>query len=183
MGVVKIQLKGVGAELALGEYPKTDTKIFEEWTEFFNYNNLVHNSHLLQDHLSEVIITEDEIQVYKGKLTDCTKSVQKSFEPPFEEGHLYLRTECVEQAVYECEFTTDEFDINKLVIETQEYDHLFKTAKAFISNLFYDDELLRLEWLSADSIGNICLLCKYENGYLIPIYDAITKTTSQSLNN
>ncbi len=183
MGVVKIQLKGVGVELALGEYPKIDTKIFEEWTEFFNYNNLVHNSHLLQDHLSEVIITEDEIQIYKGKLTECTKSVQKSFEPSFEESHLYLRTECVEQAVYQCEFTTEDFDISKLVIETQDYDHLFKTGKSFIANLLYQNKVLELEWLSADSIGNICLLCKFENGYLIPIYDAITKTTTQTLNN
>jgi hypothetical protein len=163
MGIVKIQLKGVGVELALGEYPKTDVKIFEEWTEFFNYNNLVHNSHLMLDHLSEVIITEDEILLYKGKLTSTKHSVQKNIEPLFDEGQLYLRTECVEQAVYQCEFTTNKFDITKLVIETQEYDHLFKTAKAFISNLLYDDELLKLEWLSADSIGNICMLCKYEN--------------------
>lgn len=183
MGVIKIQLKGVGVELALGEYPRTDTKIFEEWTEFFNYNNLVHTSHLMLNHLSEVIITDDDVQIYKGKLSDCKQSIQHSFEFPLEEGHLYLRTECVEQAVYQCEFTTDDFDSAKLVIEIQEYDHLFKTAKVFISNLLYEKELLNLDWVSADPIGNICLLCKYENAYLIPIYDAVTKTTPQSLNN
>ena len=178
MATIKIQLKGVGVELALGNYPKTETKIFEEWTEFFNFNNLIHTSHLIIAHLSEVIITKDELEVYKGKIAPSQLYHQKSLVPTFEQGALYLRTECVEQAVYQAEFTTDHFDISKLVFETQEFDQLFKTGKSFLVCLKYEEQYIELEWISADPIGNICLLCRSENGYLIPIYDAITKLTS-----
>jgi hypothetical protein len=183
MANIKIQLKGVGVELALGNYPKTDTKIFEEWTEFFNYNNLVHNSHLIVEHLSAVIITEDEIEVYNGKIKSFQLRHQKSHVPNFEQGGLYLRTECVEQAVYQCAFTTDRFDISKLIFETQDFDQLFKTGKSFLTNIHYQEQSLELEWISAEPIGNICLLCRYENAYLLPIYDAITKTTSKTVDN
>jgi hypothetical protein len=183
MASIKIQLKGVGVELALGNYPKTDTKIFEEWTEFFNYNNLIHNSHLIIEHLSEIIVTEDDIQVFKGKLSPSQLHKQISHTPAFEQGSLYLRTECVEQALYQCEFTTENFDISKLIFETQDFDFLFKTGKSFLASLKYKEQALELEWISADPIGNVCLLCRFENGYLVPIYDAVTKTTTQALNN
>jgi len=32
-----------------------------------------------------------------------------------------------------------------------------------------------LEWVSAHPVGDICLLCRFDNGYLVPFYDAVKK--------
>jgi len=32
-----------------------------------------------------------------------------------------------------------------------------------------------LEWISAHPVGDICLLCRFDNGFLVPVYDAINK--------
>ncbi|MEI8273627.1 MAG: hypothetical protein WCG08_13480, partial [Paludibacter sp.] len=93
---------------------------------------------------------------------------------------LYLRTECAEQAVYQCEFEAEQFDKMKLFFETQDYDLLFKVGNSFISKIIYEDKVLHLEWVSAKPVGNICLLCRAENGFLVPVYDAVGKIAVNS---
>jgi len=31
-------------------------------------------------------------------------------------------------------------------------------------------------------VGNICVLCRFENGYLVPVYDAVNKIASTPTN-
>jgi len=62
-----------------------------------------------------------------------------------------------------------------LQFETQDYDFLFKVGKSFVTKMLYNDKALELEWMSAKPVGNICLLCRFENGYLVPIYDAVKR--------
>ena len=175
MSKIKIQISGVGAELVLGNYMPKDATIFNDWLEFYHFNDIIHETQLLAEHVSEITICQDEENVFKGKIPEIKFISQKSFSPVMVEHALYLRTECAEQAVYECEFETDNFDKNKLFFETQDYDLLFKVGKSFITNILYDHQSFPIEWVSAHPIGDICLLCRFENGYLVPVYDAVKK--------
>jgi len=175
MSKIKIQLSGVGAELVLGNYMPLDTTIFNDWQEFFHYNDLIHYSQLMMEHVSEIEIRQDDEVIFRGKIPVVHIQHQKSYSPALVQRALYLRTECVEQAIYYCEFETNNFDRMKLLFETQDYDLLFKTGKSFLSKIIYDEKELEPEWFSGKALGNICLLCRYENGYLIPIYDAVKK--------
>ena len=52
---------------------------------------------------------------------------------------------------------------------------LFKVGKSFQAKLLYENENVAIEWMSAKSICNICMLCQFENGLLVPVYDAVNK--------
>lgn len=179
---IKIELKGIAAELVLGNYMPKDRTIYENWEEFFHYNDLIHESQLLADYVNEVTIWKDDEQVFHGRIPASKFRPQKSFCPAMEQGSLYLRTECAENAVYSCEFEAEEFDIDKLFFETQDYDSLFRVGKSFITNVFYDGESKPLTWVSATPVGNICLLCSFEKGYLVPLYDAVNKKNNTAPN-
>jgi len=178
MSHLSIQFTGVGAELVLGNYKPEDTTIFNDWQEFFNYNDLIHESQLLTEHISELLITRDEEIVFQGRIPSPQIQAQKSFSPALVPQALYLRTECAENAIYRCELDTEEFDISKLSFETQDYDLLFKVGKSFLSRLLYDGNELKPEWVSAVPVGNICVLCRAENGCLVPVYNAVGKVYS-----
>lgn len=178
MTKIRIQISGVGAELVLGNYMPKDATIFNNWEDFFHYNDIFHHSQLLMEHVSKIEIFENENSIFSGKIPSKHISPQKSILPAIIHGALYLRTECAEQAVYQCEFETENFDKMKLRFESQDYDHLFVIGKSFLDKVFYDNQLLKLEWLNAKPLGNICVICKYENGFLIPVYDAIKKISS-----
>lgn len=179
MSKINIQLKGVGAEIVLGNYMPKDATIFNNWEEFFHYNDLIHTSQLISDHVSEIIIKVDTVEVYKGEISRAKFKPQKSISPVLADNALYLRTECAEKVIYNCAFEVDNFDFDKLVVETQDHDSLFKVGNSFISNLKYLDNLYDLEWLSAEPIGNICVLCRFENGFLVPIYDAVNRIANK----
>jgi hypothetical protein len=178
MSKISIQLSGIAAELALGNYMPKDTTIFNNWEEFFHYNDLIHCSQLLTEHISEIQIKQDDIVIFTGQIPPTQLKPQKSSSPVLEHRALYLRTECAEQAVYQCTFEADNFDKMKLIFETQDHDHLFKVGNSFLSKVMYDGKEIELEWISGKPIGNICLLCRFENGYLVPIYDAVKKVAS-----
>jgi hypothetical protein len=178
MSKIQIQLTGIGAELALGNYMPNDTTIFQNWEEFFHYNNLVHNSLLLTEHISEIEIKQDDAVIFKGKIPASQFIVQKGFTPKMENEKFYLRTECAEQAIYCTEFEVDNFDKMKLYFETQDYDLLFKVGNSFLAKIAYEGKPLELSWISGKPVGNICLLCTFSNGFLVPKYDAIKKTGS-----
>jgi hypothetical protein len=177
MSKIQIQLTGIAAELTLGNYMPKDATIFNNWEDFYHFNDLVHCSQLLVEHISEIQITQDEQVIFTGKIPVAQFHAQKSFSPILLNRALYLRTECAEQAVYNCSFEVDKFDKMKLIFETQDYDMLFKVGQAFLSKILYDGKELELEWISGEPVGNICLLCRFENGYLVPIYDAVNKLT------
>ncbi len=175
MSKIHIQLTGVGAELVLGNYMPKDTTIFHNWEEFFHYNDLIHGSYLLAKHIAEIEIKQDDVPVFKGQIPVSQFKTQKSASPVFVDKGLYLRTECAENAVYTCEFETENFDKKNLQFEMQDFDLLFKVGKSFVTKILYNNSVLELEWASAKPIGNICLLCRFENNYLVPIYDAVKK--------
>lgn len=175
MSKIKITLSGVAAELALGNYMPTDSTIMNNWEDFYHYDDLIHVSQLLPDYISEIVIEQDHVEIFKGKIPAASFNVQNSFSPVLVERALYLRTECAEEAVYECEFEVEEFDKSKLVFETQDYHLLFKIGKSFLAKVLYNDVVLELVWMNAKPIGNLCLLCRFENGFMIPIYDAVNK--------
>ncbi|MDD4971641.1 MAG: hypothetical protein PHT07_19620 [Paludibacter sp.] len=175
MSKIKIQISGVAAELVLGNYMPKDATIFNDWMEFYHFNDLIHETQLLSKYVSEIVISEDEVEIFKGKIPDTKFQQQKSFSPVMVHQTLYLRTECAERSVFQCEFEIENFDKNKLFFRTQDYDLLFKVGKSFITGVIYDTLPFELEWVSAHPIGDICLLCRYENGYLVPIYDAVKK--------
>jgi len=179
MPKIKIQLSGVAAELVLGNYMPKDATIFNDWQEFFHFNDIIHETQLLAEYVTEIEIKQDEVVVFKGKIPDKQFQSQKSFSPVLVQQALYLRTECAEQSIFQCEFDTDQFDKNKLFFETQDYDLLFKVGKSFISGMLYDTLPLSLEWVSAHPLGDICLLCRFENGCLVPVYDAVKKMSKQ----
>lgn len=179
MSKIQIQLTGVGAELVLGNYMPKDTTIFHNWEEFFHYNDLVHGSHLLADHIAEIEMKQDNALIFKGQIPASQFKAQKSASPVFVDKGLYLRTECAENAIYKCEFEVDDFDKMNLQFETQDYDMLFKVGKSFVTKMFYNDKALELEWVSAKPVGNICVLCRFENGYLVPIYDAVKRVANR----
>ena len=175
MSNLTIQLSGVGVELALGKYMPKDTTIFTDWQEFYHYHDLIHESQLMVDHISEMTVILKGKVIYKGKVPASQIHAQKSFSPVMAQQALYLRTECAENAVYSCELDVEQFDITKLTFQTQDYDLLFKVGKLFLSKLLYEEHILELEWVSATAIGNICLLCRFDNGCLLPVYDAVNK--------
>lgn len=175
MSNVTIQLTGVAAELALGNYMPKDTTIFNNWEDFYHYNDLIHASQLLTEHISEIEIKQDDEVIFTGLIPSAHVQSQKSISPVLVHRALYLRTECAEQAVYKCEFEAEDFDKNNLFFETQDYDLLFKVGKSFLSKVIYDGKELPLEWVSGKPVGNICVLCRFENGYLVPVYDAVKK--------
>jgi len=159
----------------LGNYMPKDATIFNDWLEFYHFNDLIHETQLLADYVSEIVIKQNEEVLFRGKIPETKFIQQKSYSPVLVQHALYLRTECAERAVYECEFETENFDKNKLFLETQDYDLLFKVGKSFISGLLYGNQSFPLEWASAHPIGDLCLLCRCENGYLVPVYDAVKK--------
>jgi len=173
--MIQIQLKGVAAELTLGNYKQNDTRIFENWEDFYHYNDLIHQSQLMIEHVSEITIKQDDELIFTGKIPEAHIFAQKSSSPTMKNQSLYLRTECVEEAIYQCEFEAVDFNKMKLRFETQDYDAFFKVGHSFLANVMYDTEVLKLEWKSAKPIGNICVLCRFENGTLVPIYDAVSK--------
>jgi len=148
MSDIKIQLTGVAAELVLGNYMPKDATIFSNWEEFFHFNDLIHVSQLLMEHISEIEIKQDDAVIFTGKIPSTHIVAQKSTSPVLANKALYLRTECAEQAVYSCEFETDGFDKTKLCFETQDYDLLFKVGKSFLAKVTYDGKSLPLEWVS-----------------------------------
>jgi hypothetical protein len=177
MSKIQIQFTGIAAELALGNYMPKDSTIFNNWEDFYHFNDLIHNSQLLTEHISEIQIKQDDELIFTGKIPSNQIKPQKSFAPALLQHALYLRTECAEQAVYQCTFETENFDKMKLFFETQDYNLLFKVGQSFLSKALYDGNELALEWVSGKPVGNICLLCRFENGCLIPIYDAVNKLT------
>ena len=175
MSTIKIKLTGVAAELALGSYMPKDATIFNNWEDFYHYNDLIHESQLLTDYISEIEIKQDDTVIFTGKIPATQLKTQKSYSPVFTNGALYLRTECAENAVYECVLEVEDFDKMKLTFETQDYDMLFKVGNSFLSKVKYDGLELNLVWINAKPVGNICVLCRFENGYLVPVYDAVKK--------
>ncbi len=175
MSTIQITLKGIAAELTLGSYMPKDATIFNNWEDFYHFNDLIHVSQLLAEHISEIEIKQDAEVIFTGKIPTSQFKLQKSFSPVLKDKALYLRTECAEEAVYQCEFEVERFDKMKLMFETQDYDLLFKVGNSFLSKMTYEDKELNLEWVSAKPVGNICVLCRFENGYLVPVYDAVRK--------
>jgi len=173
--MIEIQLKGISAELTLGNYMPSDTTIFNNWEDFYHYNDLIHESQLLMEHITEIQIKQDGIEIFTGKIPASHVFQQKSFSPIMENSSLYLRTECVEEATYVCKLETEDFNKMKLKFETQDYDALFKVGNSFLNKIKYEDKELDIKWISAKPVGNICVLCRFDNGYLRPIYDAVNK--------
>lgn len=178
MTKIKILLTGVAAELVLGNYMPKDATIFNNWEEFYHFNDLIHESQLLTEHISEIKIQQDEEVIFTGKIPATNIVVQKSSSPVLIQQALYLRTECAEQSVYQCEFEVEDFDKKNLLFETQDYDMLFKVGNSFLAKVTYNSTKLEPEWISGKPVGNICVLCRNENGYLVPIYDAINRLTT-----
>jgi len=180
MSKIKIRITGIAAELALGNYMPKDATIFNDWQEFFHFDDLIHETQLLAEHVTEIEIKQDDVMIFTGKIPDAKFQSQKSYSPVLVPQALYLRTECAEQAVYQCEFEMDDFDKNKLFFETQDYDLLFKVGKSFVTQILYDHQPFPLEWVSGKPVGNICLLCRFQDGYLVPVYDAVKKVAKQA---
>jgi len=180
MSKITLEITGVAAELALGNYMPTDPTIMNNWEEFYHYHDLIHVSQLLSDYIDELAISIDQQMVYKGKIPASAFRPQKSFCPVMVDRALYLRTECAERATYQAEFEVENFDKNLLIFETQDYDLLFKVGHPFVHRLVYDQKEIQLEWKNAQPIANICVLCRFENGYLVPVYDAINKKEAGS---
>lgn len=175
MSKITLEITGVSAELTLGNYMPTDPTIMNNWEEFYHYHDLIHVSQLLSDYIDELTISIDHQMIYKGKIPASAFRSQKSFCPVMVDRALYLRTECAERATYQVEFEAENFDKKLLTFETQDYDMLFKVGNSFVNRILYNGNTLNLEWRSAQPIANICVLCRYENGYLVPVYDAINK--------
>lgn len=175
MSKINIKLSGIGAELVLGNYMPKDSTIFNDWQEFYHFNDLIHETQMLSEHVSEIEVRQDEEIVFKGRIPGTSFLPQKSISPVLVQGALYLRTECAEQTVFQCEFPTENFDKSRLLFETQDHDLLFRVGKSFITKVVYDEQSFPLEWVSAKPIGNICILCRFDNGYLVPVYDAVKK--------
>lgn len=175
MSLYHITIKGISAELVLGNYMPGDPTIMNNWEEFYRYDDLLHESCLLSDHISEITVETEGQQIFSGKSTLIPRIQQKSYSPAFVSGNIYLRAECAEQAVYTASVETESFEINQLSFLVQDFDLLFKVGKSFVSGLKYKDRTLELQWQNATPVGNICLLCGFENGFLVPYFDAIKK--------
>ena len=59
MSKIQITIKGIAAELVVGNYLPSDKTIFNNWDEFYNYNDVLHVSQLLSEHISERTVTVD----------------------------------------------------------------------------------------------------------------------------
>ena len=175
MTKIQLVIKGIAAELVLGNYMPKDVTIFNNWEDFFHYNDLIHVSQLLCEFISEIQIKIDDEINFTGKIPANNFKQLKSFSPVLYQNALYLRTECAEEAIYGCSFETENFDKSKLTFETQDYNGLFKVGKSFLTKIVYKEIEIIPEWVSGKPVGNICLICRSENGYLLPIYDAINK--------
>jgi len=175
MSKIQITIKGIAAELVIGNYLPSDKTIFTNWEDFYHYNDVLHHSQLIADHISEIEILIDDKQIYKGKIPAAQFIAEKSFMPNMVENAVYLRTECVENAVYSIETEIEDFSISKLKFLTQDYELIFKTAKEFVTQVQYNGKQLDLVWKSASPVGNVCLLCGFQNGFLVPLYDAVSK--------
>lgn len=176
MNKIRIEIDGVAAEIVLGNYMPTDTTIMNNWEDFYRYNDLIHKTLLLKDYIStfRVFINEQEIETVAQRKIKYEHA--KTIVPFMVQDALYLRTECVEDAHFVCEFETEEeFDLSHLTANIQDYDSLFKVGNAFVEELQYKGSKINLEWQGGKPLGNICLLCGYQNGYLVPMYDAIKK--------
>ena len=173
--MLQIEISGIAAEIVLGKYMPKDATIFNNWEEFYHFNDVLHQSQLLAEYRLDISVTHLGNIIFQGRIQDKQVVSQKSFSPALLPLSLYLRTECAEKAIYECSIDTDNFDFSKLSIETQDYGLLFSVGKSFVASAFYDGKRLELEWKSAVPAGNICVLCRAENGCLIPVYDAIKK--------
>lgn len=175
MSQVKITLKGVAAELVIGNYLPSDKTIFTNWEDFYHYNDILHTSQLIADHISEIEIVVDDTILYKAKIPAVQFRKEKSYLPNLIQDGVYLRTECIENAVYTVETEIENFDISKLTFSTQDYEQIFKTGNEFVTKVLYDSQSYELNWHSGVSVGNICLLCGFRNGFFVPMYDAISK--------
>lgn len=179
MANIHIQISAVGVELVLGTYLPHDTFIFSDWQEFYRYNDIIHSAHIIADHVKNIKITVDGEVLYEGIIPHNQFVEQKSFSPFLVPESLYLRTECVEECVCSCTFESDIFELDKLLFETQDYDFLFKVSQKFINKITYNSVPLEFEWTAKKAIGNICLLCRYNAGYLHPLYDAVNKLSTR----
>lgn len=175
MALVEVTMKGVAAELVLGSYLPSDKTIFANWEDFYNYNNLLHETQLVSEYIEFLTVKVNGVQVYTGKVPANLLCVEKSFTPVLLPNTMYLRTECVERAEFVAKFDADDFNIQGLKFHVQEYDGLFKTASAFLSSISYESKQLELVWSKAQPIGNLCVLCGFSDGYLFPVYDAVNK--------
>ena len=175
MTKINIQLTGIGAELVLGKYMPKDQTIFNDWQDFYRYNDLIHEAELLSEHVAELLIRQDEEVIFKGIIPETKFQSQKSFMPKLFPLAIYLKTECAEYAVYQCEFEAEDFDPDKLFFETQDYGKLFKVGRSYITNMLYDNQKLQLEWVSGKRIGEACYICRCNEGDLEPIFDAIKR--------
>lgn len=180
MSKITLEITGVAAELALGNYMPTDPTIMNNWEEFYHYHDLIHVSQLLSDYIDELTICVDQHTIFKGKIPAQAFRPQKSFCPVMVDRALYLRTECAEKATYTAEFEAENFDMNLLLFETQDYDLLFKVGGPFVQRVLYNRKAIQIEWKNAQPLANICVLCRFENGYLVPVYDAINKKEAHS---
>jgi hypothetical protein len=135
----------------------------------------MHHSQFIADHISEIEILIDDKQIYKGKIPAAQFISEKSYMPNLVEEAVYLRTECIENAVHCIDAEIENFDISKLKFLTQDYELIFKIGKEFVTQVQYDGKQIELQWQSGIPVGNICLLCGFQSGHLVPIYDAVSK--------
>lgn len=175
MDRIHITLKGIAAELTLGNYMPGDATIFNNWEDFYHFKDIIHCAQLMTEYISEIEIKQNDELIFTGKIPGSQLKSSKSFLPVMKQKGLYLRTECAEEAVFQCEFEAGHFDKMKLFFETQDFNSLFKVGNSFIQRIHYDQQVVELEWVKGKPVGNICVLCRYENGYLIPLFDAINK--------
>ncbi len=173
MQSVRIEMKGIAAELVLGNYMPADPAILKNWEDFYHYNDLLHVSHLHAGYMDEIKIFVDDILFINKTKFPAVK--QKSICPVMVQDALYLRTECVERAEYAVNFETEDFRPEKLRLEIQDYDGLFRTGNEFVVSVQYKDQNFVPEWISGQPVGNLCVLCSFDKGYLVPVYDAIQK--------
>jgi len=81
MSKIKIRITGIGAELTLGNYMPRDATIFNDWQEFFHFDDLIHETQLLAEHVAEIEIRQDDVVVFTGKIPDTKFQSQKVILP------------------------------------------------------------------------------------------------------
>jgi hypothetical protein len=94
MSTISIEFEGVAAELVLGNYMPADPTIMNNWEDFYHYNDLIHCSQLLTEHISKITIRQDNDIIYFGKIPAKQMEAEKSFMPVMLHRAAYLRTEC-----------------------------------------------------------------------------------------
>ena len=77
MSKIKIRITGIAAELALGNYMPKDATIFNDWQEFFHFDDLIHETQLLAEHVTEIEIKQDDVMIFTGKIPDAKFQSQK----------------------------------------------------------------------------------------------------------